>query len=220
MSFTFSTLVTCLLLAASAVAAAADTQYRCDTRQPFDTSWELLRQSPDMRIYRRHTASEPEAAARLRWKADPQALYELIQGYEHFADFIPNVRRSVILERTDQRVWVYQQLNFPAPVRDRHYVLESTDQQSQPATRHYRVEWRLSERFALPAGTGAVPPAAFGGCWDIRAAPGSGLEAVYAISLDPGGLLPRWITERAMQGYLVDLMTALQRKLGATSVAE
>lgn len=215
-----STFVFWLLLTANAVAAAAETQYSCDARRPLDTSWELLRQSPDMRLYQRRTGSQPEAAARLRWKADPQALYELIQGYDHFADFIPNVRRSVILERADHRVWVYQQLNFPAPVRDRHYVLESTDRHSDRTVGHYRVEWQLSNRFALPADTGAVPPAAFSGCWDIRAAPGSGLEAFYYISLDPGGLLPRWMTERAMQGYLVDLMTALQRKLGAMSAAE
>lgn len=171
-----------------------------------------------MRLYRRDTAGGlPEAAVRVRWQTEPRKLYQLIWEYEHFPGVIPNVGVSDILERSGQRVWVYQRLDYPAPVRDRHYVLESTDRFSEPAAGRYRVEWRLSQRHDLPGDTGAVPPKAFSGCWDIRPAPG-GLVAVYRITLDPGGLVPHRVTRHAMRGYLIELMRALRRQLESGEV--
>lgn len=211
------TLPACLLFAATAAHAAPETLYNCRAQLPPGPSWTRTWQTADMSLYQRDSAAGLlEAAAHVHWKAEPHTLYQVIWGYEHFADVIPGVRLSVVLERDGHRVWVYQRLNFPAPIHDRHYVLESTDQPSDPAVGHYRVEWQLSNRFDLPPDNGLVPPAAFSGCWDIHPAP-KGLDAVYRITLDPGGLLPHWVTRPAIRGYLIDLMSALQRKLYATA---
>lgn len=210
-------LVVRLLFAATAAHAASETLYPCDVQQPPGASWTPVRQTADMRLYQRHTAAGlPEAAARVQWKATPEDLYRLIWKYEHFAGLIPNVESSLVLERNEHHVWVYQRLDYPAPVRDRHYVLESTDRLSHPTTGHYRVEWRLSDRYPLPGDNRAVPPAAFSGCWDIHPTP-EGLDAIYRITLDPGGLLPHWLTHRAMRGYLIELMLALKGELDAAS---
>lgn len=206
-----------LLLTASIAHGTSESLYACDAQPPPGPAWALAHRSADMRLYQRTSIdTPPEVAVRVRWQASPQALYRLIWEYEHFADVIPNVERSLVLERTQHRVWVYQRLNYPAPVRDRHYVLESTDHPSDPATGHYRVEWRLSERFELPANNGAVPVAAFSGCWDILRSRG-GLEAVYRITLVPGGLVPEWVARHAVHTYLIELMAALKAKLAARS---
>lgn len=209
----YITLAAWLLFAATAVPAAPEPLYSCSAQPPPGPTWTRTLQTADMSLYQRDTAADLlEAAAHVHWKVDPHALYQVIWGYEHFAGVIPRVRLSVVLERDAHRIWVYQRLQFPAPIHDRHYVLESTDQLSEPAAGHYRVAWRLSKRFDLPADSDLVPPVAFSGCWDIRPAP-EGLDALYRITLDPGGLLPHWVTRRAMRGYLIDLMSALQRKL-------
>lgn len=213
MSLATNALAAGLLFATTSIPGAAATRYACAARPPPGPSWTQVRQTADMRLYQRDTSGGlPEAAARVRWQAEPRELYRLVWEYEHFAGVIPNIGVSNVLERDEQRVWVYQRLDFPAPVRDRHYVLESTDRRSEPAHGRYRIEWRLSERFDLPGDADAVPPAAFRGCWDIRPSPG-GLDAVYRITLDPGGLVPHWLSRHAMRGYLIELMTALHRKL-------
>ncbi|RRQ21574.1 SRPBCC family protein [Thiohalobacter thiocyanaticus] len=213
MTLATNALAVWLLFAATAVPGATETLYACDAQPPPGPSWAQVHQGSDMRLYQRDTAGGvPEAAVRVRWQAEPRALYQLIWEYEHFAGVIPDVGVSDVLERNGRHVWVYQRLDYPAPVQDRHYVLESTDRLSEPEDGHYRVEWRLSQRYELPGDADAMPPAAFSGCWDIRPAPG-GLDAVYRITLDPGELVPHWLTRHAMRGYLIELMTALHRQL-------
>lgn len=209
-----------LLFTASAAHGAPPTLHACAAGAPPGPAWTELQRTADMRLYRRDTAgAPPEVAVRVRWRVRPRALYQLIWAYEHFAGVIPHVAVSDVLERKRHRVWVYQRLAYPAPARNRHYVLESSDRLSAPAEERYRVEWRLSKRFDLPRDTGAVAPEAFSGCWDIRPA-ADGLHALYRITLEPGGLVPHWLARHAMRGYLIELMTALQRELGSGRAGE
>lgn len=156
--------------------------------------------------------------ARLEWDKDPETLYRLIWNYALFPGVIPNVRHSQILESRQHQVWVYQQLQFPGPVRDRHYIIKSSNNKSRPLKRHFRVEWILDHQFPLPRQTGMISPASFSGCWDIRPGHDQGLDAVYWIELEPGGLLPDWIVRTAMRRYLTELMKALQDYILLTPV--
>ena len=63
-----------------------------------------------------------------------------------------------------------------------------------------------------------ISPASFSGCWDIRPGHDQGLDAVYWIELEPGGLLPDWIVRTAMRRYLTELMKALQDYILLTPV--
>ena len=82
---------------------------------------------------------------------------------------------------------------------------------------HYRVEWSLDKQFPLPDKARLISPTSFTGCWDIQPNEDHGLNAVYWIQLEPGGLLPDWLVRAAIRRYLADLMAALHEHLLSTS---
>jgi hypothetical protein len=204
-----------LSITATILAAPLSAASPCDEADRPGTAWELSAQTPLAAIYQpvNSTGSPPGALVRIQWDADPDLLFEIIWDYEHFADFIPNVKSSRILAKQADRVWVYQQLHLPGPARDRHYVLVSNTAQSNPLQHHYRVEWNLSTQYPLPDDDLKVTPEHFRGCWKIEAHTPRGLAASYWIELQPGGLLPRWVTQAALRHYVTDLMTALHQRL-------
>ena len=187
----------------------------CDEPAAPGAAWELSAQTPLADIYQpaEEAGSPPSALVRIRWDADPDLLHQVIWDYERFADFIPNVKSSRILAKQADRVWVYQQLQLPGPTRDRHYVIASTDIDSKPAQQHYRVEWELSTQYPLPEADRQVTPEHFRGCWRIDAGTQHQLVASYWIELDPGGWLPRWVTQAALRHYITDLMNALHQRV-------
>lgn len=158
------------------------------------------------------SAGSPQLTARITWPAAPQSLYQIIWDYASFHGHIPHVKKSEVLLRTEQRKWIYQQLELPVLLQDRHYILESTSVESRPALQHYRVDWHLSDRFKLPAGR-LIRPAEFSGCWRIKPGKAGGLDALYHIRLDPGGQVPRWMARAGMRRYIKELMERLRELL-------
>jgi len=187
----------------------------CDEPAGPGTAWELSAQTSLADIYQpaNEAESPPSVLVRIRWDADPDLLYGIIWDYDSFTDFIPNVKSSRILAKQAGRVWVYQQLHLPGPARDRHYVIVSTNFDSKPAQHHYRVEWKLSAQYPLPDADRQVTPEHFRGCWKISEGTQRGLAASYWIELDPGGLLPHWVTQAALRHYVTDLINALHQRV-------
>lgn len=204
-----------LSIAAVILATPSAAASPCDAPDRPGTAWELSAQTSLAAIYKpvNEAESPPAVLVRIKWDSDPDVLYSIIWDYEHFADFIPNVKNSRILAKQADRVWVYQQLHLPGPARDRHYVIVSSNIDSKPVQHHYRVEWNLSTQYPLPDADMQVTPERFSGCWKIEAGTPRGLAASYWIELEPGGLLPRWVTQAALRHYVSDLMNALHQRM-------
>ncbi|GMQ88978.1 MAG: hypothetical protein BMS9Abin09_0420 [Gammaproteobacteria bacterium] len=205
----------CLPIAAIMLTTPLRAASPCNEPARPGAAWELSEQTVLANIYQpvNKTESPPAALVKIQWDADPELLYGLIWDYEHFADYIPNVKSSRILAKQADRVWVYQQLHLPGPARDRHYVIVSSNSDSKPAQHQYRVNWNLSAQYPLPDTEHQVKPEHFRGCWKITPGKQQGLVASYWIELDPGGLLPRWMTQATLRYYITDLMNALHQRL-------
>jgi len=187
----------------------------CDEPARPGATWKLSEQSALADIYQPVNESEspPAALVRIQWDADPDQLYGIIWDYDHFAEYIPNVTSSRILAKQADRVWVYQRLHMPGPARDRHYVIVSSNSDSKPEQHQYHVVWNLSAQYPLREIAHQIKPEHFRGCWKITAGEKQGLVASYWVELDPGGLLPRWVTQAALRHYITDLMNALHQHL-------
>ncbi|HHH45070.1 MAG TPA: hypothetical protein ENK49_13105 [Gammaproteobacteria bacterium] len=211
-----------LYLAAVFLAAPAAANHPCDDTGSADGQWEPSAQTALATLYRPRNSrlTSPAALVRIQWDYTPELLYEIVQDYAHFAAFIPQVAVSRVVAKQADRVWVYQQLHLPGPASDRHYLMTSTQRGSKPALRQYRVEWQLSTRYPLPGADRLVVPRRFRGCWSIHPDGRGGLVAGYWIELDPGGWLPRWVTQAALRQYLADLMRALHQRAASLSAAE
>lgn len=198
----------CLVLTTVLTSIGATASNTCDNASA-GTNWHLMYGNEILTLYEPDNASgPPELSAQISWSVSPETLYQIIWDYKRFHENIPHVEESSVLLVSGAHKWIYQQLSFPGPIQDRHYVLESTNFNSRPDQHLYRVEWQLSDRFPLPANQ-LVRPSAFSGCWIILPGPAGGLNAMYHIQLDPAGHVPRWIARTGMRHYVKQLMEHL-----------
>ncbi len=203
----------CLVLVTVCLPVNVTVMAACSTEPSTDPAQRLVYDAGALRLYEPvNRADAPELTARVNWRTSPETLYRTVWDYAAFRQNIPGVRKSDILRAEHGRKWVYQQLKFPRPFQDRHYVLESSNLDSHPDSHIYRISWRLSQRFALPDNH-LVQPTRFSGCWDIRPGKQGGLDALYHIALDPGGHIPRWIARRGMRQYVKELMLQLRKQV-------
>jgi hypothetical protein len=182
--------------------------------------WQAVGNTRHGQIFHRAVAgsSLPEAMIVARFAAPPARVHALVTDYGHFAEFIPNVAESRVLQQSGDKQWVFHQLHFAGPVADRAYVIESSTAASRPREHYYRVDWRLSER-AFPGGEGGagIRPRAFSGFWDLRPiADGLATEARYAVHSDPGGLIPDWLVTQVTDRYIQQVIAAVRRRLEET----
>ncbi|VAW75159.1 hypothetical protein MNBD_GAMMA15-1945 [hydrothermal vent metagenome] len=201
----------CLVLV-TVLAAKGAAALTCAT-SPAVPDWDMVYHSDTLRLYEpAHLTGPPELIASVQWRTLPEPLYRIIWNYAQFQQNIPGVRKSEVLLTENGHKWVYQQLELPGPLKDRHYILESSNTDSLPEQHHYQVKWKLSQRFPLPDDN-LVSPSAFSGCWNIQAAGKDGLIAQYRIQLDPAGNVPRWIAQRGMRRYVKQLVEQLHHQL-------
>ncbi len=177
--------------------------------------WDPLRQVGNIEIYRKSVAGSrfPALLARTPMAAPAARVYRVISDYDHFADFVPAVSASRVVARSGANTRVYQRLDLPMLVADRHYVIRVRDA-LDAAQRVIRVTWQLDESRsrALPPGD-ALLPETFTGYWRLTDTPdGSGCDAVYSIHVDPGGRLPAWLYSRAAERYVTDVVEAVRQR--------
>jgi ribosome-associated toxin RatA of RatAB toxin-antitoxin module len=161
----------------------------------------------------RQVGNIPALLARTPMAAPAARVYRVISDYDHFADFVPAVSASRVVARSGANTRVYQRLDLPMLVADRHYVIRVRDA-LDAAQRVIRVTWQLDESRsrALPPGD-ALLPETFTGYWRLTDTPdGSGCDAVYSIHVDPGGRLPAWLYSRAAERYVTDVVEAVRQR--------
>jgi ribosome-associated toxin RatA of RatAB toxin-antitoxin module len=181
------------------------------------SSWKMIADTGQGRLYHRDVAdsSLPEAMIVTRLDAPPGRVFALVTDYDHFAEFIPDVAESRVLERDGDRTWVFHQLHFGGPVADRVYVIESRNAVSGPTGMRYRVEWKLADRrFPELDRASGVRPRAFSGFWDLQPLEGgASTQAAYAVHSDPGGMIPGWLVTAMTDRYIQQVIAALRRRL-------
>jgi ribosome-associated toxin RatA of RatAB toxin-antitoxin module len=145
----------------------------------------------------------------------PERLFQLVNDYAAFAEFVPDVKVSRVLADDGVAQWVYHQLHVPGPVADRAYILKSTRIAQGP--QHWRVEWALSGRVFPGVNMRAgVRPSQLSGFWEFEPAEEAAetVTAHYALRIDPGGMVPTWLAQRMADRYVQRVIAAFRRQLG------
>jgi len=179
--------------------------------------WRQVLETAEGQVFHRCWPDSPvdEVMIRTRFQSAPERLYALVNDYEAFEHFIPDVLDSRVLEKDGTVQWVYHHLRFPGPVADRVYIMKSTSVAATASRRVWRVEWALSDRvFPQVDMTAGVRPDSLSGFWEIGAADDAGMtKARYAVHVDPGGLVPAWLVVRMTDRYVQQVVAALRRQL-------
>lgn len=198
------------------------TMYTCVASHAGDPAageWTHVRRDGDVNVYLQPAAGPdiPAVRGHTLFPAPVSTVFRVISDYDHFAGFIPLVSESRVLERDARTTWVYQRLDLPLPVADRHYIIRVDDELPVPGREVMDVGWQLDRirSESLPANT-ALLPDAFSGSWHLKAVNGgSGCDALYTVHVDPGGVLPHWLFVRVTERYVVQVMDAVRRRIAA-----
>ena len=196
----------CLLL--TATPEAADEQA--------GESWRPGRWVDGIQLYRRPVAGAAFAAVRAcsRFVAPPERLYRLLSDYGQFERFVPDVAESRVLWRQGQRQQVYQRLDLPAPLKDRHYVIDSVGEGGAYGPGPLSIHWSLDAAATARLPDLVVVPQAFSGNWHLPAsADEQATLACYSLHVDPGGFLPARLFVRQLENYVIRVMRAITQRL-------
>ena len=189
-------------------------------RDPAAEEWTLVRRVGQIDVYLRPVsgADIPAVRGRMHFPASPGEVFRVISDYDRFAGFIPLVGESRVLEQDTRATWVYQRLDLPLPIADRHYVIRVENRRYGSGTGVIDVNWQLdrTRSLSLPS-KGALLPDAFSGSWHLQPADaGAGCDAVYTVHVEPGGLLPDWLFVRVAERYVVQVMDAVHSRVVQT----
>lgn len=188
---------------------------------PSADDWKFSRRVGAVELYRKPEAGSgfPAILARVQFPASVEKTYSILNDYSQFTVFIPKVLESRVIRRRGSTQWVYQRLGFPAPVADRHYIIQSTGHLDQPDGKSAHIHWQLDRPAMQGLGSGGVIPSDFSGSWELQSLPNNaGTQALYRIHIDPGGRLPAWLLARLSENYVLRIMDAVMVRVNQPSM--
>jgi hypothetical protein len=166
---------------------------------PFGESFESrgFKQIADrkgVRVYKHGKSKLIHLAAEGRVDAPPAKVRQALLAYEAQPGVIERVSVSRILSRDDHRILVYQRLDLPA-IDDRDYTLWVTWGESDGV--QWIRYWR-AKNLGPAEQDDAVRVPHHQGSWQLKPINGGRATLVrYQVSIDMGGVVPRWMAKSA-----------------------
>jgi len=184
---------------------------------PFGESFESRGFEPiadedGVRVYKHRESEIIRLAAEGRVAAPPAAVRQALLAYEKQPGVIERVSQTRILSRGEDRILVYQRLNLPV-IDDRDYTVWVTWGDSN------EVQW-IRYWLAPNRGPGkqedAVRVPHHQGSWQLTPINGGSATLLrYQVSIDMGGLVPRWMAKAAAGDEVPAVYSDICRVLAA-----
>ncbi|MDH3431845.1 MAG: SRPBCC family protein [Gammaproteobacteria bacterium] len=158
--------------------------------------WSLVRDKDGVVVYNRKLAESQVHGIMAQTEIDVEAarIFAVITDFDNWADFMPNVQESEIIDRSERVEWVY--LRFRAPfIKDRSFVSEVTVEEKINGVERYFMKWQLAdERTQKLNIKNIIVPKSNTGYWDLRPiGDGAKTSVTYCLHADPGGNVPNWM---------------------------
>lgn len=162
--------------------------------------WTLESDDEVTRVFARSTSGSRvrEVLVRSTIAAPPERVLEVIADYAHYAEFMPYVEESRVVEELEGQPWLFTQLDLPWPIGDRYYTIAIATTRTESERPSIRVEWTMVDpEQHLPVGRG-VAVTVNDGYWELQAtADGARTDVTYYVHTDPAGDLPTWAIDFA-----------------------
>ena len=132
-------------------------------------------------------------------KASPDAVYKVISDYDHYPEFMPNIVKTTILEKSGSETKCKFTLKI-AMFKIEYSLSLKSNIRSLP----YSVTWDFIE--------GDIKDTS--GSWSIdMEEKGSRYSLVhYSVRTEPGGFVPDWVTNKLSSGSIPDMITAIRKR--------
>jgi coenzyme Q-binding protein COQ10 len=139
----------------------------------------------------------PGAKLSIDLTVPPSALYAIITDQERYPEFLPEIKRARVLERSATHALVEYEIEILKKV---NYTLRFALEQDR------RVQWSLVSSNMLKTNNGG---------WDLEALPNGGCRATYHLDVSIGGFVPGALVEKLTGKTLPATMESFKRRAEA-----
>ena len=159
--------------------------------------WVFKNEKEGVKVYYRKTSDVYELKLITSLKVSLSGLVMLLSEVENYPKWGYKVSESRELKKVSNwECYYYSRLDFPWPLDDRDIVVHSTIKQD-PVTRRIFAS-SVAQPDYLPAEKGVVRMRNAHTSWTLLPGPGGWTYVEYYIYSDPGGSLPDWLVNMAL----------------------
>ncbi len=165
-----------------------------------EPEWELFKSKDDIEVYFRESPGTNirEVLIRTRFQAPLAAVVSLINDVERFDEWLEHCQEVKKLKAFSPTRYIYfNRVNFPWPIADREFVMSATMTQD-PRTHKVVFHSEATPDFLPPNDKYIRVPETISH-WEITPAEDGVLNLEYYLKSDPGGAIPAWVVNLALQ---------------------
>ena len=164
-----------------------------------EAAWELRKNRDGIKVYIREAKNSPFKELKMKFsvEATMSSVVALLQDVEAIPNWVYKCDVSYLVEKVNRdEEYYYNSLNFPWPLSDRDLILKSKLTQD-PTTKVFRSESHaVTDK--MPEKEGIVRIVDTYLWWEFTPHPNGQIDVDYYLKSDPGGYLPAWIVNMAI----------------------
>lgn len=177
-------------------------------------NWVLRKDKDGVKVYTRD--KEGSKLKELKIVTDcPGTLSEcvsLLYDKDHLKDWVYGCVESSLLKRvSDKEMYHYQRTEAPWPVDDRDVIVHSIMNQD-PTTKEITISSTCKPDY-LDKKKDVVRVRDYTAVWSFAPSTNNTIHLTYYLSVDPGGALPAWIVNMAVDDGPIKTIDAMKKKL-------
>jgi len=159
--------------------------------------WIFKNEKEGVKVYYRKTSDVYELKLITSLKVSLSGLVTLLSEVDNYPKWGYKVSESRELKKvSDHETYYYSKLDFPWPLDDRDIVVHSKMEQD-PVTRRVTAT-SIAKPDYIPATKGVIRMRNAHTSWTLLPGPGGWTYVEYYIYSDPGGSLPDWLVNMAL----------------------
>lgn len=177
-------------------------------------AWSKKFEEDGIAVYSRQSVSGSLHEVRMVAEIDapPRACRNVLADNEAHPETLPNTAETRVVAREGDRVtWVYSLLDLPV-VSNRDVTLRSVEEELRGPRAGYRIRFTVANDRGPPPRDGVVRIELCTGSWEFMSIDGGRrTQAVYTLLVDPGGLIPAFLANKATRQSLPNVFRAIRR---------
>jgi hypothetical protein len=179
-----------------------------------ESEWKLRRNSDDLKVY--HRKAEHSNINELKIEAvldgSLSAVVAVLRDVAAYPQWIYKCSHAQRLKPpTETTGLYYSQIEFPWPLSNRDFIARSKMWQD-PQTRHVFIEVKSDPRY-MPEKNDLVRIEQMTLKYELIPLPGGKVKMLYYLHSDPGGALPAWLVNIALDSGPLNTIKGLREML-------
>ena len=188
--------------------------FTCSSLPAQPGQWKLKKEADGLKVYLRDAENSniKEVKIETTFDASLSSIITVLKDVPAYSDWIYKCARAERLEPAANTSSVYYcEVDFPWPLSDRDFIAKSQLRQD-PETNHVFINVKSAPAY-LPEKKGIVRIATLNIQYEFIPLPNNKVKMNYRLHSDPGGALPAWLINMAVDNGPVNTIKSMREML-------